>query len=216
MRSLFLTLIPFVCSTVFADTTLDDHLKAQGFQRVIQETKLPENTLVDGQKRQFTRQLRTHSEVKNVMQIGMGSGHATQHFFQHCTDLHYFVCFDTYSTLSTRSIADYFSEKYAKRFLFVEGNALTKMVKFTKYYPDMQFDLVYIDGNHGYENFLKEIHAARALAYAGALLWVDDYQNPIVEKAISECQKTGLIEVEDVFETHSPSGKKRWVEARYL
>jgi spermidine synthase len=167
------------------------------------------------QKFQMNEVLAAHPNIKTIGEIGLNAGHSADNFFGHCNQLERFVSFDI---KCYPEVLDYFAEKYKDRFHFVVGDSLETVPEFAERFPDVKFDLIFIDGAHSFDNCYHDILNMKQLAHSNTCLWIDDYKCPEVFEAVEVCKNMhGILEVIKVHSSDLRTAAERcWVEARYL
>ncbi len=197
---------------------LIDFIKSRGFSLCPDPNEENDGHMSVQQKKQFTKQL--HPNIRKIAEIGLNAGHSADHFFKRCPQLEQFVSFDINLYPVTQSAVAYFCQKYPKQFQFIEGDSLVKVPEFSKQFPGVKFDLVYVDGCHDFRWAMGDIVNGKSLAHKNTLLWVDDvhpdFANP-VGQAIRFLETVGLIHIDDHFSSDDPIyGLRNWVQARYI
>jgi len=168
------------------------------------------------QKKQFLERLRLYPEIKSIAEIGFNAGHSAECFFEGCLNLTKFVSFDINYFPYTKPMSEYFQARYASRFFFVEGNSCFTVPLIARSYPHEKFDLIYIDGAHGFQEAVVDILNCLLLAHDNTILWIDDLHYPNVSKAVEFCEQMGWICLEAEFQSEEADGLLRsWGEARY-
>ena len=176
--------------------TLDYYLGVYGVQ-------LTENEFSPKQKQKLMKRLQAHSDLKSIALIGLESGHQCDLCFQLCPQLEKITAFDSSKPLPTQAAAEYFKRKYKDRFSFVEEDFSAQK---------NQFDLIVMNGKTTQEETLSELINARSLAHKESLIWIDNYHEEAVQKAVSSCIDSGLIAIEMVYQNGE---EYSWIEARY-
>ena len=78
-------------------------------------------------------------------------------------------------------------------------------------YPEIKFDLIFIDGGHSYEVAYHDILSMKKLSHKDTLLLIDDLSISGVKKAYDQCIEEGIIIPGQVFR----SKHKAWSLCRY-
>lgn len=189
--------------------TIDEFMRSKGF---ISQT----GYIGESQKKQFGERLAKLSKVRKIAEIGFNAGHSAECFFENCKDLEVFVSFDINHFSYTKPLAEFFQNLHQNRFFFIEGDSQIKVPEFARYFPSQKFDLIYIDGNHEFENVIGDILNARLLSHQNTILWLDDYNYSSVYQAIRFCESIGAILRREVFAPKDLGNRKRtWIEAKY-
>lgn len=198
--------------------TLDQYLQSKSFTLSPTHSKINEGYLSNAQQEQFRQQLAQHPHIKSIAEIGLNAGHSAENFFQSCKNIEKFVSFDINMHAYTRHAAEYLQAKYKDRFIFVPGDSKLKVLEVAQLCTQEKdkFDLIYIDGDHTYNGCRIDIENCKKLAHKNTILWIDDCKCKKVAKAISRCEKRGIIQVINVHESRDQSGKRSWAQARYL
>lgn len=195
-------------------------LAARGFHLVPKhKPETHSGYMTEPQKQQFIERLANYPSIQTVAEIGFNGGHSAEVFFTQLKNLKFFASFDINKWPYTPHAVEYFQGKYGNRFFFVEGDSLFTVPLFANHFIDRKFDLIYIDGCHQLEWVVGDIRNARAFAHSETILWIDDvrtdFNNPVYD-AICFCEKMGWISLGQTLASESESGKRAWVEARYL
>jgi predicted O-methyltransferase YrrM len=168
------------------------------------------------QKEQFAERLSQHPEIHTIAEIGFNAGHSAECFLTHCKNLQGLVSFDINHFPYTKPAAEYLGRLHPNRFLFIEGDSLVKVPEFVKSFPRQKFDLIYIDGNHVFEQVVGDIVNAMTLAHSTTIVWIDDYHFEPVKRAIDFCVTLGTLQTGEVFAPKDLNDPDRtWIEARY-
>lgn len=169
------------------------------------------------QKEQFTKRLQKYPNIQKVAEIGFNAGHSAEHFFNQCPSLKLFAAFDLNRFPCTKHAAEFFYEKYPDRFVFIPGDSLISVPEMHRKFPNIKFDLIYIDGCHIFEWALGDILNAKKLAHEKTIIWIDDLKMNGVSGAVKFCETTGVIQIEEIFSSEDPSfGPRVWAEATFL
>lgn len=187
--------------------TIDEFMMLNGFS--------PQTGYMNNhQKRQFQKRLSQISGIRGILEIGLNAGHSAECFFENCRDLEQFVSFDINFFPYTKPAANHLQKLHPNRFSFIEGNSLVTIPSFAKNFPELKFDLIYIDGSHHFENVIGDIKNTSLLAHKKTILWIDDYHYQSIYWAVQFCEMEGFIQKKRVFSSSNP--ERNWIEARYL
>jgi mannan polymerase II complex MNN10 subunit len=195
--------------------TLDQYLSCYGFTLSPTHSENNEGYLSDEQKEEFKERLALYPHIRSILEIGLNGGHSAENFFQCCKNLNKFVSFDINMHAYTTPAVEYFSRKYKERFEFIQGDSTLTIPKYAELFPDEEFDLIYIDGNHTYEACRQDILNCQKLANPNTILWIDDY-TWFIQDAVTSLEESGVIVIKDVHRSWGSHGGRFWVEARYL
>ena len=201
--------------------SLDEYLQRHGYNVTPEGSGSKDNYAIEGystdaQRQQFAELLTVHPHVTEVLEIGLNAGHSAEAFLKQCPNLKRLVSIDINWHPYTAHAVAYLSSMYRERFVFMAGDSLVKVPELASMHPEQKFDLIFIDGNHNYDYCFRDIVNARALARPNALILIDDYENPDVQRAIRKCRELRIIEVRHIHQSRDPQGFRSWVEARYL
>ncbi|HSW71925.1 MAG TPA: class I SAM-dependent methyltransferase [Chlamydiales bacterium] len=191
----------------------EDYLERKNVYNVYQDKVA--GHITDAQKFQMNEALATYSNIKAIGEIGLNLGHSTDNFFNNCKEIEKYYSFDV-NFIS--EVVEYFRDKYKSQFHFFQGDSLQTVPEFTRSFPTIKLDLIFIDGGHSYDQCLNDILNMQALAHENTHLWIDDYLAPEVFEAVESCKKIfGILEIVKVHVSDFKTSAERcWVEARYL
>lgn len=198
--------------------TLEEHLINKGYNMTqgIGDPRY-EGYVTDSQKKQFDAQIILYPNVKSILEIGLNGGHSAENFFQKYPNLDRFLSFDIYHHQYTYDAADYLKNKYKDKFITIQGDSQVTIPKYAKEHPDEKYDLIYVDGSHAYAYALQDIKNCKAFAHKDTVVWIDDYDDRDVQKAVNECIKNEIVEVKHTQIAFDPvAGDRTWIEVRYL
>lgn len=202
------TLAVFCIFSSFLFSSREDSLE---FYLSEHNANIREGYMTEEQRAQFSECLNNYTGIKKILEIGLNAGHSAENFFKRCPDLELFVSFDINRYDYTKYAFDYFSQKYGDRFLFVEGDSAITVPQFSQQYPDLLFDLIYVDGCHLYEYAMKDVVNAKSLAHPGTILWIDDVNGNEVKAAVFHLLKLRVIKEPTI---HYANGRA-WAETQY-
>jgi predicted O-methyltransferase YrrM len=195
---------------------LDYYLDIYGFDlRSPEGRKNNEGYITQLQRDQFNAWLAAHPDIESIVEIGLGAGYSADNFLRECKQLKQFASFDINQYAYTKPAADFFRLKYRDIFNFHEGDSAVTIPEFAAV-TTQKFDLIYVDGRHVYETCLNDILNCQMIAREGAYIWVDDYNQPDVQKAVQECINSGIIAINGVYESNDDGHYRLWVDGVYL
>ncbi len=179
---------------------------------------IEEGFVSPAQKQQFTEQLRYLSSIRTIAEIGFNAGHSAAHFFQECKHLALFAAFDLCRYSYTMRAADYFYKAYEGRFVLIPGDSAITVPEMNQKFPNVKFDLIYIDGCHHFEWAFGDICNVRKISHSNTILWIDDVEpdlsNPVAI-AVRCAEEIGIIQVQKVFHSNDQKmGVRNWVQAK--
>lgn len=186
------------------------------FDEYIRDCPYPitEGFMTEGQKKQFNKKLKNYENIHSILEIGFNAGHSAENFFEHCPNLETFLSVDIWYHPYAPYAAHYFQNTYHDRFIPLIGNSLQTIPEYHEEFPNIKFDLIFIDGNHAYEYCLQDILNCYRLAHEKTHLWIDDYHDQNVKAATQAALDMGVIEIENIYTDKVEN--RIWVEAHYL
>ncbi|HEY2810417.1 MAG TPA: class I SAM-dependent methyltransferase [Rhabdochlamydiaceae bacterium] len=197
-------------------SNVDFYLQKRGYCLSPQHSERNEGYMTALQKKQFICWLQSHPGIKKIAEIGLNGGHSAEVFFQNCCDLQKFLSFDIQKHSYTNAAQEYLEKRYKGRFIFIPGDSAVTVPRYARNAPDAQCDLIYIDGNHSYWGALTDILNCHLLAHENTVLWIDDYNDLFIQKAVRTCENQGIVQVNKVHSSLDSCGKRVWAEARYV
>lgn len=151
---------------------MDQYLNYFGFQLSSLHSEKNEGYMTHEQQKQFNDFLARHVHIKSVLEIGLNGGHSAENFFQNCKNLEKFLSFDICMHKYTPVAVEYLARKYKEKFAFIEGDSSLTLPEYAKNSKE-KFDLIYIDGNHSYDNCIKDILNCQNFATESTILLID-------------------------------------------
>jgi len=209
--SLFLSLAALITGP--NTTELDQLLHKQGYHL---STKDPHNgCLTSRQGAQLNALLRNNPWIHSVAQVGFDAGHTAFLFLQNRPQIRELIAFDLNLHKYTSLGVQFLKNRYKTAFEFYAGNSQEQIPLFLAQQPERVFDLIYIDGDHSYENALGDIVHSRDLAKPKHLLVINHYQDEVYE-AVQTCLEEGLLEIKEEIHSQTPfSGHRVFITAHY-
>lgn len=168
------------------------------------------------QKKMFIQRLSESGPIHSVLEIGLNAGHSAEVFLENLPHLKYFISCDIGWHPYTRPVAEFFTKKYEGKFFYLEGDSGIVLPKLADSLAKLPCDLIYIDGCHTYLNAFFDILNAKIVAHKNTILWIDDYDQDEVKKAVDTLVMLKKIKILNQFQTTDADGAFRfWVEARF-
>ena len=195
--------------------SLPSYLRDRGFQLSPQESERNDRFITDQQKEQFKEQLSIHPHITSIAEIGLNAGNSAEHFFKSCPALKKFVSFDINKYPYTAHAVEYFAKYYKDSFEFVPGDSSFTVSEYAKKCPEQKFDLIYIDGDHGYESAMSNLIRCKDLAHPNSLVWINDYNFSDVQRAVLTLQDEKFLEIDSIHRSAGDQGERYWARLRY-
>ena len=139
-------------------------------------------------------------ECKNIMEIGFNAGHSADVFLSTKEDI-LVTSFDLGEHDYVLYGKSYIDQKYPFRHNLIVGDSKKTVNDFRANYPNVKFDLIFIDGDHSKTGALTDIVNSRGVAHEDTVVVMDDTRNsgPIrgwnvgPNHAWKECVSAGYI-----------------------
>lgn len=147
--------------------TLDEYLKGRGIVR-----------FAEGYSQQVEGQVRDIVEITNkpdinVMEIGFNAGHSAELMLENNKTLK-LTSFDLGQYNYVLPGREYINQTYPGRHTLYLGDSTTTIPTFTQQYPDVKFDVIFIDGGHLYPIAKADIENCFHLAHKDTIVMLDD------------------------------------------
>jgi hypothetical protein len=168
----------------------------------------------DEQRQTIVKRLKKLPHIESVAEISLNGGHNAETFFTSCLNLKKFTIFNANNHLYATAAADYFRKVHKTAFEFVPGNSRVSVPTYASNNPNQLFDLIWIDGEHSYNECRADLLNCKKLAHPETVVLIDDYTSAVYE-VVQELQNSGVLKVKQVFTTKGPQGDKCWIEACY-
>lgn len=175
-----------------------------------------EGHIRENQQKLFESLLKNYGHIQKVLEIGFNTGHSASMFLNKVTQLKSLISIDIAKYEYVEQIATAFQNSYPGIFHFLKGNSVLMLPLLKSYYPDLQFDLIFIDGSHYYQDAFLDILHAKHFSHSQTLIWIDDYENE-VKLAVDRLEMLGYLKITNFFSVDEVDGSKRiWIEAQYM
>ena len=199
--------------------TMNEYKFKMEFKRVVQYTKTKHKN-IEGHSadspeltRMYLSIVNTSSFIRTVCETGFNAGHSSLSWLTGNVHTHVYS-FDLGKHQYSRPMATYLQAVFPGRLKVTWGDSNVTIPAFTKQHPDVQCDLIVVDGGHSYFMANADLSNFRHLASKVHLLIVDDYHNkPIVKKAWIQNVKSG--KVQEFFRCATSDSPKGFVVGRY-
>lgn len=112
--------------------------------------------------------------VETICEIGFNGGHGTLRWLLHSKARVY--SFDLGEHDYSRPAAKWLSAKFPGRLEVIWGDSVKTLPEFIRCHPEIQCDLVFVDGGHSFEVAMADLESGAAMARPGntTLVLVDD------------------------------------------
>lgn len=146
--------------------TLNEFLLREGFNHI------------EGYSRQFPQQvedliLLTHKPNIKIMEIGFNAGHSTDTILTNNPNLT-MVSFDLGMHSYVATAKSYIDNVFPFRHTLIIGDSRFSVPTFIRNYPDIRFDIIFIDGGHGEDIALSDLDNCFHLAHKDTIVIMDD------------------------------------------
>ncbi len=137
------------------------------------------------------------------------------------------ISFDLGRHGCTKTAKKLIDKKFPNRHTLIYGNSLETAPEFKTQNPDLRFDLVFIDGAHGYEAAKLDIANMRPLCTEKTVVVMDDllpwrWWGTGPTQAWTEAIQEGIIRQDELFkdgkpvDVIEPPGERCWALGRYV
>ena len=150
--------------------------------------------------------------AKNLLEIGVAYGYHAEHLLRNLPTVKY-TGIDPY--IANYDLNDSFSQDVSELFNSTPQDSMNRLYlavnnNLIHTYPDrakilrvksldvkisQNYDLIFLDGDHRYENVVQELNKFFPLIRRGGILAGDDYTWPGVKKAVDEFSKSKSLAV---------------------
>jgi len=148
----------------------------------------------------------------NILEVGVAYGYHAEHLLKNLPNIKY-TGIDPY--LADYDLKDGFSKDVSELFKDTPQNAMDRLYlavvkNLARNYPERseilrvksfdaklphQYDLIFLDGDHRYENVSQELKKFFALVHRNGILAGDDYTWPSVKKAVDEFATKNQLDI---------------------
>jgi hypothetical protein len=147
--------------------TLDEYLKGRGIEK-----------FSEGYSQQVEGQVKDIIEITNkpdikVMEIGFNAGHSAELMLENNKTLN-LTSFDLGQYNYVLPGKEYINHAYPGRHTLYLGDSTMTIPAFTQQYPDVKFDVIFIDGGHLYPIAKADIENCFHLAHKDTIVMLDD------------------------------------------
>ena len=146
----------------------------------------PDNIIIDRSKEKITNLQYLVKGKQRVCEIGVNAGHSLLIMLEQNPTAEY-ILFDLGSHGYTRLCVEYIKQQYPKtRINVIYGDSKETIPNFilSNEYLQESFDLVHIDGGHGFLEFCADFYNCRYLVSNDGLTIFDDYDYPDIKRFI--------------------------------
>jgi SAM-dependent methyltransferase len=148
----------------------------------------------------------------NILEVGVAYGYHAEHLLRNLPNVKY-TGIDPY--LADYDLNDAFSRDVSELFKDTPQNSMDRLYyavvkKLSENYPEraeilrvksldvklpQDYDLIFLDGDHRYENVSQELKKFFALVHKGGILAGDDYTWPSVKIAVDEFATNNQLDI---------------------
>ncbi|MBA3721547.1 MAG: glycosyltransferase [Parachlamydiaceae bacterium] len=208
LSALFKLYSPLVITKVH-NRTLDEFLYKSGFD-------FTKEKLTITQFDQFNELMSKPPKIETITQVGMKGGHKVQYLLDNFSNIKKITSFENKMSPYTLGVSEYLSNKYEDRFEFINGDSLVAIRDYVKKNPTEKSDFIYIDGDTSYEYCLSNILNAQLLAHADTILWINNYDEPNVRRAVKACSDLKILSIDQIQNSSNLEDKNHFAVGSYL
>jgi len=172
--------------------------------------RVTEGYVTEAQQTFFTSFLQNEKRIITIAEIGFNAGHSSETLLLARPNTQV-TSFDLMMHDYTATGKKYIDIKYPGRHTMVAGDSRVTVNKFAKENPGVTFDLIFIDGGHGYDIAKTDIMNMKKLARADTLVVFDDIQYKRPRRAWERCVEKGIVEEIERF----GNNERMWVLGKY-
>lgn len=159
----------------------------------------------------FASLIRDNKQIRSIGEIGFNAGHSSELFLStnpSCT----VVSFDIMEHSYAKEGKTYIDLKYPGRHTLIEGDSLATVPEFTRLHPETRFDLIFIDGDHGFLYAYNDIVNMQRCASSTTILIVDDTNYGAVSQALNKCLLERRVRVKKKYNIKG----EEWIVGSYV
>jgi len=171
--------------------------------------------------------LAAEGSVQNVLEIGFNAGCSSLAFLLGSSAVLHVVSFDIGKHPYVHDAKKFIDGKFPGRHELVIGNSKHTVPKYAAEHPGRKFDLIFIDGGHGYRYAKADLRNCRLLAHESTTVIMDDLvpgrlwsKGPTRawQRAIDGgwVEEIGRFEDGQPVEHIGPNAERGWALGRYL
>ncbi len=152
------------------------------------------------------------TSAETILEVGVAYGYHAEHLLRNLPNIKY-TGIDPY--LADYDLKDGFSKDVSELFQDTPQNSMDRLYlavvkNLSKNYPErseilrvksfdakisQQYNLIFLDGHHGYENVSQDLNKYFALVHTNGILAGDDYTRPSVKQAVDEFAKNQHLDI---------------------
>lgn len=155
----------------------------------------PDNIIIDENKDKIYNLQYLAKDKRRICEIGVNAGHSLLIMLEQNPKAEY-ILFDLGNHRYTSPCIEYIKKQYPKsRIKIIYGDSKETIPNFIVYnqYLVNNFDLVHIDGGHGFLEFFADFYNCRYLVSDDGLTIFDDYNYSTINKFINARVDGGII-----------------------
>jgi hypothetical protein len=195
--------------------SLDSYLLSLGFDFTDQTMSDYGEHLGEAQRKQFTHFMRRQPRIKNALVIGFDTGHASEILLQTCRKLRTLIAVDAELYPYSSGSIEFLSDQYKDKFFFIEEDFLEERSSMEALFPNIKFDLIYIDRKSACKILPQTMQELRAFSHSTTVLIIDGYQDASLIRIAEEAQKQKVIWLKKLYTAKEPFGTRSWLEASF-
>jgi predicted O-methyltransferase YrrM len=134
---------------------------------------LPSEGSSSPEQQDYLRRLVRQSKAQWVGEIGFNAGFSSVAFLSASADVRV-VSFDIGCHDVVGHAKEFVDAQYPGRHELVLGDSAWSVPRYRAHNPEASFDIVFIDGGHGYAEAREDLSNMRALSHPGTCVVVDD------------------------------------------
>lgn len=141
----------------------------------------------------FSDLIKSNPKIIRIAEIGFNAGHSSAVFLQAKPNVIVYS-FDIMNHRYVRYGKEFIDQTFPDRHVLIEGDSTKSVPRFYQENPSVKFDLIFIDGGHGYNFVFQDIKNMRNFAHRDTIVILDDaFPNMDPDKASKVCEKMGIL-----------------------